>query len=93
MMIKTILMVAMMALNNGYSVDTETVVCSVESLDKHGYVQFGEDPEYVCVNVKDNNDLIVVVDEYDEIRQGDIMELELNMYGEIVDYEVIWMNE
>lgn len=83
--VKSLVMVAIMVMSNAYSIDNETVVCSVESLDSHDYVQLGGWTEYVCVNVKDENDLIVIADEYGEIRIGDVLELKLNSFDEVVD--------
>lgn len=93
-MIKALVLSAMMALNIGYDYSengNEQVICTVESLDDHGFVQFGEWQEYVCVNVKDETDFIVVEDRYDEMRIGDVVWLELNKYDEVMDYEVLVM--
>lgn len=67
----------------------EEVLCEIHDLDSQGFVQLGEYPEYVCENVFDDTDFIVIEDEFDEFRVGDFLRVELNPYGELVDYEVI----
>lgn len=67
----------------------EQILCEVESLESQGFVELSKHEEYVCENILDDTDFIVVEDEFDEFRLGDVLNAELDLHGELVDYEVI----
>ena len=87
MLSKLILIVGLLLSNSNTTGENEMVLCEVESLTAE-HIQWNE---YKCLNVLDNTDTIVIVDVYDEYRIGDLANLELNKYGEIVDYEIVYM--
>lgn len=67
----------------------EQILCEVKSLESQGFAQLSEHEEYVCENISDDTDFIVVEDEFNEFRLGDILNVELDSNDELVDYEVI----
>ena len=67
----------------------EQILCEVKSLESQGFAQLSQHEEYVCENISDDTDFIVVEDEFDEFRLGDVLNVELNLHGELVDYEVV----
>lgn len=71
----------------------EQILCEVKSLESQGFEQVGNYPEYVCENISDDTDFIVVEDEFNEFRVSDVLNVELNSHGELVDYEVINITE
>ena len=67
----------------------EQILCEVKSFESQGFAQLSKHEEYVCENILDDTDFIVVEDEFSEFRLGDVLNAELNLHGELVDYEVI----
>lgn len=72
----------------GYGAN-EIVVCNVESLEEHDFIQLSDNKEYVCINENDFTDFIILEDRYDEFRINDTVKVELNRHNKIVDYEVV----
>ena len=72
---------------------SEIILCQVKDLESQGFAQLSKHEEYVCENILDDTDFIVVEDEFDEFRVGDVLNVELNLHGELVDYEVINITE
>lgn len=83
MLVKIALSIGLLAPNN------EVILCEVHDLASKGFEQVSEFQEYACSNIFDDMDLIIVEDEFDEFRVDDILKVELNSYGELVDYEVM----
>lgn len=76
---------SMMVAINPYGAE-EYVICEVAPLEEHGFSQWGEIQEYVCV---DEEDYIILEDEFDEMRVGDDVFVGLNEWGEVIDYAVL----
>lgn len=66
------LIISMMTIGGGVEADN-AFICEVQPLEAHSMEQQGEFPEYVCVNIVDYTDFIVIEDEYGKILEGDIM--------------------
>lgn len=83
-MLKTIaLSIGLLAPSN------EVILCEVHDLESKGFEQVSEHQEYACSNFFDDMDLIIVEDEFDEFLVDDILKVEINPYGDLVDYEVM----
>lgn len=67
----------------------EVLMCEVQPLEAHGFIQLSEYDEYVCQNTDDITDFVVLADEYKEMELGDTVRVGLNEYGEVEGYEVI----
>lgn len=79
----------------GSTVGVEELICKVEPLEHHGFMQVSEFDEYVCVNPSNISDFVVITDEYSEYRVGDLLIVTLNKYGEVlpIHSEVLSLNE
>ena len=75
------------------SENVERLVCNVESLEDHSFMQVSEFDEYVCVNLADSSDFVILVDEFSEYRIGDRLKVTLNIHGEVLLIHTELLNE
>ena len=72
-----------------FSPTTEILECTVKPLDDYGFVQTGDNPEYVCVNPDGYTDFIVIEDDAPvTLDIGDMMRVELRNDEVISQYRV-----
>lgn len=60
-----------------------TVLCKVDSVESVGYEKLGSD-DSVCINAYDKDDIIVIDNEKDW-NKFQMLEVELNEHGEVLD--------